>query len=84
MSEQSDIPTPEEIPVVEPVVTVDPAEAVTTEERTWALLAHLSIFLNLFTGLLGTAAALVIYLVYKDKSRYVTYQALQAIIFQLV
>ena len=84
MSEQSEIPTPEETPVVEPVLTVEPAEAVTTEERTWALLAHLSIFLNLFTGLLGTAAALVIYRVYKDKSKYVAYQAMQALIFQLV
>lgn len=84
MSEQSEIPTPEETPVEEPVLTVEPAEAVTTEERTWALLAHLSIFLNLFTGLLGTAAALVIYLVYKDKSKYVAYQAMQALIFQLV
>jgi uncharacterized Tic20 family protein len=84
MSEQSDIPTLEEIPVGGTRRNCEPRGAVTTEERTWALLAHLSIFLNLFTGLLGTAAALVIYLVYKDKSRYVAYQALQALIFQLV
>jgi uncharacterized Tic20 family protein len=29
-------------------------------------------------------AALVIYLVYKDRSRYVAYQSLQALVFQLV
>jgi len=84
MSEQSEYSTPEETPVGEAVASTTPAEAVSTEERTWALLAHLSIFVNLFTGLLGTAAALVIYLVYKDKSRYVAYQSLQALIFQLV
>ncbi len=83
MSEQSEIPTTIDIPAEEPAHTVDPAEAITKDERTWALLAHLSIFLNLFTGLLGTAAALVIYLVYKDKSKYVAYQAMQALIFQL-
>ncbi|HOA21976.1 MAG TPA: DUF4870 domain-containing protein [Anaerolineaceae bacterium] len=84
MSEQTEFSTPEETPVVEPVFTAIPEEGVTTEERTWALLAHLSIFVNLFTGLLGTAAALVIYLIYKDKSKYVAYQSLQALIFQLV
>jgi uncharacterized Tic20 family protein len=35
------------------------------EERSWSVLAHLSIFLNLFTGFLGPVAALVIWLVYK-------------------
>ena len=56
----------------------------TSEENTLAMIAHLSILLNLVTGILGLVAALVIYLVYKDRSRYVAYQSLQAIIFQLV
>ncbi len=30
-----------------------------TDERTWAMLSHLSVLLNLVTGLLGTLAALV-------------------------
>ena len=55
-----------------------------SDERTWALLAHLSILINLFTGVLGPVAALVIYLVYKDRSRYVAYQAMQSFIFQLI
>lgn len=55
-----------------------------SDERTWAMLAHLSILLNLVTGMLGPVAALVIYLVYKDRSRYVAAQSLQAFIFQLV
>ncbi len=54
------------------------------DERLWAMLAHLSVLLNLVTGFLGVAAALIIYLVYRDRSRYVAFQALQALIFQLV
>ena len=54
------------------------------EERTWSLLAHLSILLNLITGFVGPIAALIIYLVYKDRSRKVAYHALQALIFQLI
>lgn len=54
------------------------------EERTWAMLAHLSILANLITGLLGIAFALIVYLTYKDRSRYVARQSLQAFIFQLV
>ena len=55
-----------------------------SSERTWAMLAHLSILLNLFTGFLGPVVALVIYLVYKDRSPYVKFQAMQAFVFQLV
>jgi uncharacterized Tic20 family protein len=53
-------------------------------ERSWAMLAHLTVYLNLVTGFLGVIAALSIYLVYKDRSRYVAYQSMQAVIFQLV
>jgi uncharacterized Tic20 family protein len=55
-----------------------------SDERTWAMLAHLSILLNLFTGFLGTLGALIIYLIFKDRSRYVAYQSMQAFIFQLI
>jgi hypothetical protein len=48
------------------------------------MLAHLSILLNLITGILGPVGALVIYLVYQDRSRYVAYHALQSLIFQLI
>lgn len=56
----------------------------TGDERTWAMLAHLSVLLNLITGFLGPVVALVIYLVYKDRSRYVAYQSMQSFIFQLI
>ncbi len=55
-----------------------------SEENTLALFAHLSILLNLVTGFLGLVPALIIYFAYKDRSRYVAYQSLQAVVFQLV
>ncbi len=55
-----------------------------SDERTWAMLAHLSILLNLVSGILGPVAALLIYLFLKDRSRYVAYQSLQALLFQLI
>ena len=61
-----------------------PAPLTPSEERSWAMLAHLSILLNLVTGLLGPVGALIIYLVYKDRSRYVAYHSLQSLIFQLI
>jgi uncharacterized Tic20 family protein len=54
------------------------------EERTWAMLAHLSILANLVTGLLGPVIALGIFLVYRDRSGYVAEQALQSFLFQLI
>jgi len=56
----------------------------TSEERTWAMLAQLSVLTNLLTGFLGPVIALIIYLVYKERSRYVAYQSLQSFIFQLI
>jgi uncharacterized protein len=55
----------------------------TQEERTWSVLAHLSIFLNLVTGFLGPVAALVIWLVYRDRSNRVAFQALQSMWYQV-
>ncbi|MBK5108412.1 MAG: DUF4870 domain-containing protein, partial [Anaerolineales bacterium] len=40
--------------------------------------------LNLFTGFLGPILAFIIYFVYRDRSRYIAYQSLQAGIFQLI
>jgi hypothetical protein len=54
------------------------------EEGQWAMISHLSVLLNLVTGFLGPVVPLILYLSYKDRSRYVAYQSLQALIFQLV
>jgi uncharacterized Tic20 family protein len=54
------------------------------DERTWALLAHWTILLNLVTGFLGPIAALIVYFLYRDRSRYVAYHAMQSFVFQLI
>jgi uncharacterized Tic20 family protein len=58
---------------------------VTSDEKTWAMFAHLSVLLAVITvGLLGPVAAFVIWLVKKDESDYVARQALQSLIYQIV
>jgi uncharacterized Tic20 family protein len=53
------------------------------DERMWSMLSHLSILLNLVTGIGGPIAALVIWLVYKDRSQRVAFHALQALWYQV-
>ena len=55
----------------------------TQEEKTLSVLAHLSIFLNLVTGFLGPVAALIIWLVYRDRLSNVGFQALQSMWYQV-
>jgi uncharacterized protein len=55
-----------------------------SDERTWAMISHLSMLLNLVTGFLGPIAAILIYVVFKDRSRYVAYHSLQSFYFQLI
>jgi uncharacterized protein len=68
----------------EPAPPTPPAHLSASDERTWAMVAHLSMLLNLVTGFLGPVAALVIYLVYRDRSRYVAFHAMQSLLWQLV
>ncbi len=61
------------------------SEHLTEEEMNAAALAHGSVLLGFITGgLAGVATAFVLWLIYKDKSRYVAFHALQAIAFQLL
>ncbi len=53
------------------------------DERTWSMLAHLSVLVNLVTGIGGPIAALVIWLVYKDRSQRVAFHALQSLWYQV-
>lgn len=76
--------TPYAVPPTPPMPPVAPMPLRPDEERTWAMLAHLSVVLNLVTGFLGPVAALIIYLVFKDRSRFVAYQSLQSLIMQLI
>ncbi len=68
--------TPSGSPVVQPLSPQD--------EKTWAMLAHLSTLLNLVTGFLGLLAAIIIYFVFRDRSKYVAYQSLQSFLMQLL
>ena len=63
---------------------VPPQPMTPGDERNWGMLSHLSTLLNLVTGFGGPIAALIIYLIYKDRSRFVAYHALQAMVFQLI
>jgi uncharacterized Tic20 family protein len=75
-------PQPLPQPVPPPVPQTEPLSP--SEERTWAMLAHLSVLSNLITGFLGPIVALAVYLIFRDRSRYVAYHSLQAFIFQLI
>ncbi|HEY3310740.1 MAG TPA: DUF4870 domain-containing protein [Anaerolineales bacterium] len=63
---------------------VTPGPLSQADERNWAMISHLSILLNLVTGFLGPLVPLVIYLVFKERSRYLAYQSMQAFVFQMV
>jgi uncharacterized Tic20 family protein len=71
----------EQIPQT-PAAPLPPLTA--AEEKQWALISHLSVLINLFTGFVGVAVPLIVYLVYKDRSRYVAYHSLQALIMQAI
>jgi uncharacterized Tic20 family protein len=53
------------------------------EERTWSALAHLSTFLNIFTGFLGPVVAFIIWMVHRDKSPTVAHNALRSVFYQV-
>ncbi len=51
-------------------------ETPTSDDKTFATLAHLSIFISHFVG------PLVVWFIFKDKSAYIRYHAMQALLFQ--
>ena len=57
---------------------------ITDDDRLLAALAHGSMWLNLVTGFLGLAVSGGIWLVYRNRSRWVAGQALQATFLQLL
>ena len=74
-------PEHEDIP---PVVDENPdgGSSPTNDERTWALMAHLSYFLTFIIGV-SCVAPLVIWLVKKEESKFVEEEAREALNFQL-
>ena len=63
----------------------------TSNERIWAALAHASVLLTFILGVttgglavvVGALVPLIIWLAFRDRSRYVTFHAMQATVFQL-
>ncbi len=83
-AEQPPLP-PAPVPPAAPYTPPPPPSPLSdADARTIAMLAHLSVLLNLVTGFLGVIAPLVIYLIYKERSRYVAFQAMQSFVFQLI
>jgi len=52
------------------------------DERTWSVLAHLSVFVNLLTGFFGPVAALIVWFIHRDRSEMVAFHALQSALYQ--
>jgi uncharacterized protein len=67
----------------EPRLTQVPVRMSAQDERTWSIIAHLSILLNLITAIGGPVAAFIIWLVYKDRSQKVAFHALQSFWYQV-
>src|SRR5918999_4067583 len=67
----------------EPPLTRVPVQMSAQDERTWSIFAHLSILLNLISGIGGPVAAFIIWLVYKDRSQKVAFHALQSLWYQV-
>ena len=53
------------------------------DERTRSIIAHLSILLDLITGIKSPVAAFIIWLIYKDRSQKVAFHALQSLWYQV-
>ena len=86
--------TPVEREVAEPAGTVlatRPDGGPTSNERIWAALAHASVLLTFILGVASGGLAvivaallpLVIWLAFRDRSRFVAFHAMQATVFQL-
>ena len=67
----------------EPRLTQVPVGMSAQDERTWSIIAHLTILLNLISGIGGPVAALIIWLVYKDRSQKVAFHAVQSLWYQV-
>ena len=73
-------PMPDALPPGGPETMI----SVTQEEKLWAMLAHLFGLLGYTIALGQYVAPLVVYIAYKEKSKYVAFHALQSLYFQLL
>lgn len=58
-------------------------DAISSDERLWAMLAHLSGLLGWVIAIGQYLVPLIIFLVYRERSRFVAYHAMQQLLFQL-
>lgn len=54
------------------------------EARQWAMFSHLSVLLNLFTVFMGASIPLIIYFLYKDRSKFVAFHSMQSFVMQII
>jgi uncharacterized Tic20 family protein len=65
-------------------MTYPQGDSLSADEKLWGMLAHLLTLLGYVVVVGEYIAPLVIYLVYKDRSQFVAFHALQALFFQLL
>jgi uncharacterized Tic20 family protein len=65
-------------------MTYPQGDSLGADEKLWGMLAHLLTLLGYVVVVGEYIAPLVIYLVYKDRSQFVAFHALQALFFQLL
>jgi len=65
-------------------MTCPQGDSLSADEKLWGMLAHLLTLLGYVVVVGEYIAPLVIYLVYKDRSQFVAFHALQALFFQLL
>jgi uncharacterized Tic20 family protein len=65
-------------------MTYPQGDSLGADEKLWGMLAHLLTLLGYVVVVGEYIVPLVIYLVYKDRSRFVAFHALQALFFQLL
>jgi uncharacterized Tic20 family protein len=61
----------------------DSAPALTSDDRTWAMLAHLSSLIAAALGGMTFLGPLIVWLIKKDQSKFVDYHGKQALNFQI-
>lgn len=54
------------------------------EERQWAMYSHFSVLINLFTAFVGAAIPIIIFFLYKDRSKFVAFHAMQSFVMQII
>ena len=65
-------------------MTCPQGDSLSADEKLWGMLAHLLTLLGYVVVVGEYIVPLVIYLVYKDRSRFVAFHALQSLFFQLL